>query len=86
MKVVENEDMRIKAEAYAELINDMQAKIYEYENENPTCMNDAIRNINKKLSAARMEARIYIDEEHFNKWDELLLSANAAMIRSKTFR
>ncbi len=47
---------------YFELINDMQAKIFEFENDNPNYMNEEIREINRRLSAARMEAHIHIGQ------------------------
>lgn len=81
MKTLQSDDIHVKAEVYFELINDMQARIFEYENNSPDCINEEIKEINRKLSAARMEARINVDEEHFQIWDNLLLSANAAMIK-----
>ena len=86
MKAIQTDDIHLKAEVYSELINDMQAKIFEFENEHPDCMNEKIKDINHRLSIARMESRIYVDEEHFHLWDELLLSANTTIIKSKLFR
>lgn len=31
-----------------------------------------IRELNRKLSSARMESRIYVDAEHFQKQDDFL--------------
>ncbi len=86
MKTMQADDILIKAELYSELINDMQAKIAEFERNYPDCVNDEILNINRQLSDARMGSRIYIDETHFEKWENLILAADAAMIRSKIFR
>lgn len=86
MNTIQTNDIHLKAEVYSELINDMQAKIAEFEREHPECMNDEIQNINRQLSDARMGSRIYVDEYHFQKWEDLLLSADAAMIKSKLFR
>ena len=83
MSTFQTDDIYMKAEAYVELINDMQARLFEFGNENPGCINDEIREINRQLSEARMEARINVDEEHFTKWEDLLLAADAAMIKSK---
>lgn len=83
MSTFQTDDIYMKAEAYVELINDMQARLFEFGNENPGCINDEIREINRQLSEARMEARINVDEEHFKKWEDLLLAADAAMIKSK---
>lgn len=80
MKNVRNPDIRLKAEVYFALINDMQARIFEFESAKPDCINQTLMDINRQLSDARMEARIKVDDEHFQKWDELLSSADAAMI------
>ncbi len=85
MKPIQTDDVCLKAEIYTELINNMQAKIYEFGRENPGCINVEIRTINNRLSDARMESRIKVDDEHFEKWERLLITADAAMIRSKLF-
>ena len=85
MKTVQTDDIHLKAEIYSELINDMQAKIAEFEREHPDCMNNEIANINNQLSKARMKSRISVDEIHFEEWESLLLSADEAMTRSKPF-
>lgn len=79
----QNDDIFLRAEVYQERINDMQARIYRFAVESPGYMNDEIREINRQLSLARTEARIKVDEEHFKKWDDLLQSADAAMIKSR---
>lgn len=86
MKTIQTNDMHLKSELYAELINDMQAKIAEFERDYPECVNEEILNINRQLSDARMSSRVYVDDYHFQEWEDLLLSADAAMIRSKLFR
>ena len=86
MKTIQTDDIHLKAEIYSELINDMQAQIADFEREHPDCMNSEIVNINRQLSKARMKSRINIDEAHFQEWESLLLSADAAMIRSEMFR
>lgn len=85
MKTKQADAIRLKAEVYFDLINDMQARIFEFKHSSPDCMNEEIRSINRRLSAARMESRIHVDEEHFRQWDRLLSRANAAMIRSRLF-
>ena len=79
MSAIHTDSIRLRAEVYFELINDMQARIFEYESEYPDCMNEEIREINRQLSAARMESRINVNEEHFHEWDQLLLTADTAM-------
>ena len=85
LKTIQTNDIHLKAEIYSELINDMQAKIAEFEREHPECMNDEIQNINRQLSDARMGSRVYVDEYHFQEWEDLLLSADAAMIKNEIF-
>lgn len=75
-------DIHLKAEVYSALINDMQARIMEFEKEHPNHMNDDIRSINQRLSDARMKSRIYVDENHFLEWENLLDSADEAMLRA----
>lgn len=79
MKEKANEEMRIQAVVYQELINDAQAQIFEFEKAYPDCMTDDIRDINRQLSDARMQSRVYVDMEHFQKWEGLIQAANAAM-------
>lgn len=79
MKDKISEEMRIQAVVYQELINDAQAQIFEFEKAYPDCMTDDIRDINRQLSDARMQSRVYVDVEHFQKWGELIQSAKAAM-------
>ena len=86
MNTMQTDDIHLKAEIYSELINDMQAQIAEFERDYPGCMNEEIITIRHQLSEARMASRIHVDEEHFQEWESLLLSADAAMIRSKLFR
>jgi hypothetical protein len=81
-KTMQINDIHLKAEMYTELINDMQAKIMEFERDYPDCMSDELANVKSKLSEARMESRIRIDEAHFQKWESLLLAANVAMQQS----
>lgn len=76
----------MKAEIYSELINDMQAKILKFKREHRGHINEEIEDVSRRLSEARMTARINADEAHFRKWDNLLLSADAAMIRYELFR
>ncbi len=85
MKALATEDPMIKAEIYTELINDMQAQISEYMSKNPHRKNEKLVTIKKRLSSARMESRIYVDEEHFDQWEDLLLSAKATMIKNDLF-
>lgn len=73
------EDKLIRAEVYGELINDMQARIFRYSEKYPESVNDELRMIDSELSVARMESRIYPDEEHFEKWEQLLQSADTIM-------
>ena len=86
MKNKSTDDMRLQAEIYSELINDMQAKIFEFEKKYPNYITDELVNINSKLSAARMESRIYVDEDHFKQWEDLLCAADATMIQNTIFR
>lgn len=79
MKEKANEEMRMQAVVYQELINDAQARIFELEKARPDCMTDEIRDINKQLSDARMQSRVYVDLEHFQKWEELIRSAKVAI-------
>ena len=79
MKDTISEEMRMQAVVYQELINDAQARIFEFEKAYPDCMTDKIRDINKQLSDARMQSRVYVDMEHFQKWEGLIQAANAAM-------
>lgn len=85
MKEIKTDDMAMKAEIYTELINDMQARIYEYSKETGGHLSKEITDLNKQLSYAHTESRIYVDEEHFKKWDALILSAKAAIIKDKMF-
>ena len=80
------DDIYLKAEIYSELINDMQARIAEFERERPDLTNNEIKNINRQLSKARMRSRININEAHFKEWESLLLSADAAIIRGEISR
>ena len=79
MKDKISEEMRLQALIYQELINDAQARIFEFEKAYPDCMTDDIRDINKQLSDARMQSRVYVDMEHFQKWEGLIQSAKVAM-------
>lgn len=79
MKEKANEEMRMQAVVYQELINDAQARIFELEKAYPDCMTDEIRDINKQLSDTRMQSRVYVDMEHFQKWEKLIQSAKVAM-------
>ena len=86
MRTLATDDIHLKAEVYTELINDMQAKIYEYSINNPENINKKLKEINRQLSYARMKSRIYVDDEHFKEWEALLLAADATMIQNKLFR
>ena len=79
MKDKISEEMRMQAVVYQDLINDAQARIFEFEKAYPDCMTDEIRDINQQLSDARMQSRVYVDVEHFQKWEGLIQSAKAAM-------
>lgn len=79
MKEKANEEMQIQAVVYQELINDTQARIFEFEKAYPDCVTDEIRDINRRLSDARMQSRVYVDVEHFRKWEGLIQAAKAAM-------
>lgn len=79
MKDKISEEMRMQAVVYQELINDAQARIFELEKAYPDCITDEIRDINQQLSDARMQSRVYVDMEHFPKWEELIQSAKVAM-------
>lgn len=79
MKDKISEEMRMQAVVYQILINDAQAQIFEFEKAYPDCMTDDIRDINRQLSDARMQSRVYVDMEHFQKWKGLIQAANAAM-------
>lgn len=81
-----DEDKLIKAEVYGELINDMQAKIMRYSENHPECIDDRLEEINSELSTARMESRIFPDDEHFEKWESLLAAAEIAMLENRIFR
>lgn len=79
MKDKISEEMRMQAVVYQKLINDAQARIFEFEKAYPDCMTDEIRDINNHLSDARMQSRVYVDLEHFKKWEGLIQSAKVAM-------
>lgn len=79
-------ELYIMAEIYSERINDAQAKIIELELNEPSCITDRIKQLKKELSYARTQSRVFVDEEHFKKWDELLSDTEAAIIRSKLFK
>lgn len=79
MKDTISEEMRMQAVVYQELINDAQARIFELEKSYPDCITDEIRDINQQLSDARMQSRVYVDLEHFQKWEGLIQSAKVAM-------
>lgn len=79
MKDKISEEMRIQAVVCQELINDAQARIFELEKAYPDCITDEIRDINQQLSDARMQSRVYVDMEHFQKWEKLIQSAKVAM-------
>ncbi|MBO4847179.1 MAG: hypothetical protein J5525_12915 [Lachnospiraceae bacterium] len=83
---MQTDDNFLKAEIYTELINDMQAKITKFKGKYPECVNDELVKIDQQLTDARMLSRIYIDEMHFAKWEDLLTSAKAAMIKSQLFK
>ena len=85
MKEIKTDDMTMKAEIYTGLINDMQARIYEYSKETGGHLSKEITDLNKQLSCAHTESRIYVGEEYFKKWDVLILSAKAAIIKDKMF-
>ncbi len=81
MPEIKTDDIVLKAEMYSELINDMQAKIYEYSQTVNGNLKKEIQVLNEQLSEARMEVRIYTDEAHFKKWNDLLLSVRSAILR-----
>ena len=85
MRLAHIDDKYLKAEIYLELINDMQARIMEFEKETPNYMTAEIKEANRQLSDARTKARIYIDEEHFLKWETLLDHTDALMLRTRLF-
>jgi len=46
-------------------------------------MTDEIRNLRNRLIVAHQESRIHPDEEHFKKWDSLIISTDAALVKAE---
>ena len=84
MRPVETTNTIIKSEVYTDIINDRLAKITEFKRTKPNYMTDRIRDLRKDLIIAHQESRLYLDEEHFKKWDSLIISVDAALVEAKT--
>lgn len=69
----------IKAEVYTDILNDRLAKITELKRIKPDKITEEIGNLREQLVIAHQESRIYPDEEHFEKWDSLIVSIDDAL-------
>ena len=85
MRPIETTNPIVRAEVYTDIINDRLAKITELKRKKPNYMTDEIRNLRNRLIAAHQESRIHPDEEHFKKWDSLIVSTDAALVKAELF-
>ena len=85
MRLVKTTNPLVRAAVYTDIINDRLAKISEFKRIKPDYMTDEIRNLRKHLIIAHQESRIHPDEEHFKKWDSLIISIDAALVKAEVF-
>ena len=84
MKEINTTDKHLKAEIYAEIINDRLAMFFRYIQKHGD-NNDEINEIKDKLARAHHVVKIYPDEEHFQKWQALIDEADVALAKAKIF-
>ena len=85
MRPIKTTNPIVKAEVYTDIINDRLARITEFKRENPKYMTDEIKNLRNDLIIAHQESRTHPNEEQFKKWDSLIISIDAALVKAKLF-
>ena len=66
----------LKASIYTERLNDMYARISEVLKEKPhSTFCQALRDKRREISIAYKQSRFFCDQEHFDKWENQLMTA-----------
>lgn len=86
MKKIMTSDKFLKAEIYASLINDRRAKLFKYTIKRKGVISNDIKELRDKLLYAQREVKIWPDEPHFQKWEKLIIHADATIAKANVLR
>ncbi len=86
IKKIKTDEEWLKAEIYTEIINDRQAKIVEFISKHPDTDKTELMDVNKQLAVAHRESRFKVGDDYFKKWNNLILHADAVLIRAELFQ
>lgn len=69
-----------KASIYTERLNDMYARISEFVKDNPhNPFCQGLKDKRKEISIAYKESRFFCDQEHFDKWENQLMTVETLL-------